>query len=709
MADAPKILGTDSLRQAYPKLNKSIDNSNEALNKSTTAETNSTAAVNTANAAETKADSVQEQFNQVVIEGDSSVEAAQARVEEDGTVNDTLKDRLDKKEKKFTTQLAENTKKLTWITPEDFGAKGDGITNDSQAFRSAFATKKPIELKDGAKYLINSHIPIYDQDVYLMSKGKATIINNSGETLFNFLNNPKVTTSITGTVLNSSMYKITLPDASNVKAGDLLQIQSNAPWYYDPRPDGNGGYSTYKGELHLVKSVSGNVVTLDTYFYDTYAASETLTIYVTEQRRINMKNIDFELPTSQYSVMMYLSKCFHPTFENIHIRNSQRAGIIIYESYAPQATNCFVDCNIEDLSFIKTGYGIQEYGCVHGKYHHNHFVNCRRGIDISGEIPSRNGICDSNTFVSLGKSYVNVPGITGFGTHGGAEGIIFSNNIIDGAESAIKIRGNSCLVEGNTALNITNEFAYLEFGGEVSVIGNQVISNDQGKGTVSDIPNYLITLSNTKDGQRVSVKDNVATIKEHMIYHYSPATLNMEINATGNDINTGVDKKVLFVSGIPSGQMFTLKNSTILDNQINPDTKFKYNNDNLLVDWATCDIQDYVMPSTSYIVGYGTGTMSSVGYYLMVTKRGKVVKVNGEFKFTVNTSPIRPHIIGLPNPNGAQHLNYIVVDGLYGKHIVQKIRNTDVLYISGTDTLNTDTFAVGTTNIIIFDFAYHMS
>lgn len=59
----------------------------EALTKATTAETNSTDAKN-------KANSVQAQFNQVVIEGDSSVEAAQARVKADATSYPTLQARL---------------------------------------------------------------------------------------------------------------------------------------------------------------------------------------------------------------------------------------------------------------------------------------------------------------------------------------------------------------------------------------------------------------------------------------------------------------------------------------------------------------------------------------------------------------------------------------------------------------------------------------
>jgi hypothetical protein len=67
MADAPKILGTDTLRQAYPKLNTAMD----LLN------------------------GFQDQLNTIVIDGDSSLESAQARIKVDGTTFTTLKERLD--------------------------------------------------------------------------------------------------------------------------------------------------------------------------------------------------------------------------------------------------------------------------------------------------------------------------------------------------------------------------------------------------------------------------------------------------------------------------------------------------------------------------------------------------------------------------------------------------------------------------------------
>lgn len=96
----------DSLNDGREKLNKSIDRAYDADEKSDQSVTTSNKAETTAQNAEDKADSIQQQFNQVVIEGDSSVEAAQARVGADGTTYPVLKDRLDGEHEKVTAQLA---------------------------------------------------------------------------------------------------------------------------------------------------------------------------------------------------------------------------------------------------------------------------------------------------------------------------------------------------------------------------------------------------------------------------------------------------------------------------------------------------------------------------------------------------------------------------------------------------------------------------
>ena len=97
-----------------PRAELSISRSVEALAKSQNAlnvangiDAKATNALSLSESADTLSKSVQEQFNQVVIDGDSSVEAAQARVDASGHTNPTLKARLDKEHNEVTTQLAE--------------------------------------------------------------------------------------------------------------------------------------------------------------------------------------------------------------------------------------------------------------------------------------------------------------------------------------------------------------------------------------------------------------------------------------------------------------------------------------------------------------------------------------------------------------------------------------------------------------------------
>ena len=74
----------------------SIDIDNIAV-VAETANTKSDAAVVTSNEANSKSDITQSQLNEIVIEGDSSVEAAQARVDTEGIVYPDLRERLNAK------------------------------------------------------------------------------------------------------------------------------------------------------------------------------------------------------------------------------------------------------------------------------------------------------------------------------------------------------------------------------------------------------------------------------------------------------------------------------------------------------------------------------------------------------------------------------------------------------------------------------------
>lgn len=102
---AELIKTTDSLNDGRKKLNDAITDSNAALSTANTAK-------QTADLAKAESESTQTQLDTIVIEGDSSVEAAQARVNNSGTAFPTLKQRLDAEHQEVTAQLQQTEQEI---------------------------------------------------------------------------------------------------------------------------------------------------------------------------------------------------------------------------------------------------------------------------------------------------------------------------------------------------------------------------------------------------------------------------------------------------------------------------------------------------------------------------------------------------------------------------------------------------------------------
>ena len=168
-----------------PKAVSAVSKSEEALTKSQNAlnvangiDAKATNALSLSESADTLSKSVQEQFNQVVIDGDSSVEAAQARVDASGQTNATLKARLDKEHNEVTAQLSEIAYSMSEI-------KGDGITDDSFAFQQILNIAENNKVKKitfpKSNYKIHQPLFIKGDDIEIDFSG-STIISTANAT-----------------------------------------------------------------------------------------------------------------------------------------------------------------------------------------------------------------------------------------------------------------------------------------------------------------------------------------------------------------------------------------------------------------------------------------------------------------------------------------------------------------------------------------------
>lgn len=158
---AELIQKNDSLNTGREKLNEAIKDSNKA-------KVDAEQALNVANQSLAQSENTQEQLNQIVVEGDSSVEAAQARVDAENNTYPTLKARLDSKETEFSSQLAQ-----TMLNVKIFGAKGDGITNDTIALQTALneaGLKKQKCFIPSGVYMVNATL-VVPTNVELLGDG----------------------------------------------------------------------------------------------------------------------------------------------------------------------------------------------------------------------------------------------------------------------------------------------------------------------------------------------------------------------------------------------------------------------------------------------------------------------------------------------------------------------------------------------------------
>ncbi|OLO40322.1 hypothetical protein BTR23_07485 [Alkalihalophilus pseudofirmus] len=141
---AEKLLPTDSLREGYPKINDALDEVNY----------------------------FQKQIDEIVVEGDSSVEAAQARLDAEGNSYSTLKERLDTEH----TGLSEHLAQIA-IQTTSFGTTGDGTEQSAKiqsAIDSLLLTGGTVLIPSGL-YLIENTLLLPD-NVYLRGVGDKTVL-----------------------------------------------------------------------------------------------------------------------------------------------------------------------------------------------------------------------------------------------------------------------------------------------------------------------------------------------------------------------------------------------------------------------------------------------------------------------------------------------------------------------------------------------------
>lgn len=235
---------------------------------------------------------------------------------------------------------------------EQFGAKGNGTTDDTDAFEKATnyvraTSKNTLRLGEHKEYLINNSNAGLNMNNVRLVGVNSKIIAGNGVTNWKFLIKVIGTVgsfSQENTSLKRGDVSLTLSSTPNFAEGDLIKIiatgsESYANTNYSRPCTNNCDFSTasVKGEIKQISKVDGNTIHFETGVFDTY--SDSLKIAKVTPANFYMKGITLDIDQDSrtnkvtglkldYAKDVTIEDCAFKNFRtNIVIQNSYKTSI----------------------------------------------------------------------------------------------------------------------------------------------------------------------------------------------------------------------------------------------------------------------------------------------------------------------------------------------------------------------------------------------
>jgi len=359
-------------------------------------------------------------------------------------------------------------------TIDDFRQSGD--PDDTLAITRALATGQPVLAVSGKTY---NHDPIFHTgNAVIGTTGEGAAIFNCsvaapGNHQLFIRGSEKAATTLSANA-PANTQKISVANASNIVAGDLLRIVSPTLW-----PNDNRG-SLYFGQLVKVTAKVGTLITLESTIVNGLPSGSVVVPITPIKPRI--KNIVFRRPKSTGSVRgVNVSYADGGYVDDCGFENLSRIGLSLTECYKTEVNRPrVVGSNLAVSAML--GYGVGAGGSFGAKIKDGTMYECRRGVDIGGtSIPSFYCEVEGNTVQGGGIADdgvsefwpVGAVQADGIGSHGGAEGTIYRNNTLINVRGGTLIRGRKEVVVGNTYVGVMQDPVSIIHGSGIEVSGNR--------------------------------------------------------------------------------------------------------------------------------------------------------------------------------------------------------------------------------------------
>lgn len=343
--------------------------------------------------------------------------------------------------------------KKDYVTPQMFGAVGDGVHDDTEAFQRAFNTKKVLHILNG-HYKITKSLNAYNSifadkeaiiEFYTDVYGEACInISGHSERIFE-----KVDCTITDKILT-----IKEDNISQISAKDYIYISN------DELASTYGREYDTKRDILQIDNISDNKITLNSspvYDYTNLSIDlmHLISGIIIDGLKIECKN------KTDYTVGILLKYCESSVIKNCNIKGFDYAGIEFQF-----CTFCNAHSNYCEIDYTDQ----LQYGII---------ITSSSNISIYGNnINSKRTAIDA-TRLSNKITITNNATVGNINTHS-ASNIVISGNTIN--EGMINIRGKNVIVTNNSVENHSLFCIEIE---EMGIDGGHLISDNIFKGYCS--------------------------------------------------------------------------------------------------------------------------------------------------------------------------------------------------------------------------------
>lgn len=354
------------------------------------------------------------------------------------------------------------------VNPMDFGAVGDGVTDDTDAIKTMLShletsgQKGKIQFPSSKTFLLSDIL-----GEYLLHD---TIIDLNGSTLdFSLMTSTSYLSLLTikGKYLETvsltadasiHSYTVTVTDTTPFQIGDMVRIYSNEIW--DTQRT-----NSRIGEIVIVEGKTDTTLTFGTPISDTYKRSDNAKVQrLQPAENVTIRNGVIKAPRQNDNIIGVHIQCGkNILIDNIRTYDIDRRHYYLVDCIFSTVQNCVM----EEAHHLSQAYGISfadaTRDCV---ARNNFFYNIRHALSTNNNPSTSWGIVRSliwdgnivnNTSEDLSGGYGDA-----IDSHAGSENLTITNNVVNGClGNGINMEGRSALITGNRIQNVRASGIYL--------------------------------------------------------------------------------------------------------------------------------------------------------------------------------------------------------------------------------------------------------